>query len=111
MKGKLIAILCVVAITGLTVWSRHNEAEKFISWAAFAETVPPMTHVYTVPGDYMAKLTVVDSAGNMAQATVPIKVLPAATPVVAAAIADLTSGKFPLKVQLVSVPAYAPPPR
>ena len=66
------------------------------------------SHEYTLPGEYLATLTVTDNQGASTSNAVPIVVSPVNQPPVAVATADPTSGAAPLAVVFQSAGSFDP---
>ena len=66
------------------------------------------SHTYTVPGNYVATLTITDNQGAQTVNTVPLIVLAPNQPPVAVAVADRLSGSPPLDVTFYSDSSYDP---
>jgi PKD repeat protein len=64
-----------------------------------SSSAPNPSHTYSTTGNFTAKLTVTDSAGHTASASLAITVSSAGTPLSVTASANVTTGTAPLAVQ------------
>ncbi len=71
-------------------------------------TLPDPVHTYTVPGEYVATLTVTDGEGAQGTNSVPLDVSAPNAPPVAVATATPTRGQAPLSVTLLGEQSYDP---
>jgi PKD repeat protein len=75
-----------------------------------SSSLPGPAHSYSAAGNYTATLTVRDSGGRVAVSSVPIDVLPPATPLVVQAWTNVMSGTIPLWAQLEANATGGTPP-